>query len=100
MVKELATMFITAQGIVDGFTDELDRQLSESELVKLKMKVEKKKEAARIGEELAKEMKAEVVQVTGHTVVMYRPKEGGSDIKLAPAKTDENKHRDSEKKSE
>jgi len=48
----------------------------------LKMKVKKKKEAKTIAEVLVGEVNAEIVQVTGHTVVVYRERKNSPGIVL------------------
>ncbi|KAJ8907631.1 hypothetical protein NDN08_007741 [Rhodosorus marinus] len=82
MVKELITMFINEDGPPEDFSMRLDKELASHEIVKLKMKVKKKKEAKTIAEVLVGGVNAEIVQVTGHTVVVYRERKNSPGIVL------------------
>ena len=54
-------------------TNEVDRQLTAHELVRCKFRVEKKKEAKVLAEDLAGRTGAAVAEVLGHTALLYRP---------------------------
>ena len=55
-----------------AFKDNMRAVLSSKELIQVKLRVEKKKEAKVIGEELAREMDALLAQVVGHSLLLYR----------------------------
>ena len=54
-------------------TVEVDRQLTAHELVRCKFRVEKKKEAKLLADDLAGRTGATVAEVLGHTALLYRP---------------------------
>jgi RNA-binding protein YhbY len=56
----------------DNFMNNLNDVMRSRELVQLRMDVEKKKEAKVLGEKLAQETSSELVQVLGHTVLLFK----------------------------
>ena len=61
-----------------GFIINLKNLLSTKELVKIKTSYKKKNEVKAISDDIAKISKSEVVQVIGHTILLYR--DNGGDI--------------------
>ncbi|TFJ88319.1 hypothetical protein NSK_000668 [Nannochloropsis salina CCMP1776] len=59
---------------IEGFSIEVESALRAHELVNVRVLfAQKKKEAKAVGLRMAEAVKAELVQVIGHTYLLYRP---------------------------
>jgi len=58
--------------ITDAFKADVQAQLLAHELVQVKTRVKKKKEAAALGEELASATDSVVAQVVGHSILLFQ----------------------------
>jgi RNA-binding protein YhbY len=58
--------------ITEAFKVNVRAQLLAHELVQVKTRVKKKKEAAALGEELASATDSEVAQVVGHSILLFQ----------------------------
>ncbi|KAJ1420686.1 hypothetical protein B484DRAFT_453015 [Ochromonadaceae sp. CCMP2298] len=69
--SELSSLFFNE--LSDQSLKNLDDTLKSNELVRISfVKVEKKAAAKELGEKLADQTKSELVQILGHTVLLYR----------------------------
>lgn len=60
-------------GLTDAFVDGVDQALRTHELVKLKVQGPAELDRHDVATELARRTGAEVAQVLGHTILLYRP---------------------------
>ena len=68
--------------VTPKFVKEVDRNLEDHELIKVKIVAEERGEFTEIAEQLAKDTSSEVVQVIGRIAVFYRPSKKNPEIKL------------------
>lgn len=61
------------QGLTEKLIQDLDRNLSHHELIKMKISGEDRNDLKAVVESLTKATKAVEVQVIGHVAVLYRP---------------------------
>lgn len=61
------------QGLTEGILAETDRALEDHELIKVRVNGEDREERAAAMQLLAKHNRAEIVQVIGKIVLLYRP---------------------------
>lgn len=59
-------------GLTDGITQAVDQALTDHELVKVRLATESPADRDESADELAKALKAEVAQVLGRTILLYR----------------------------
>ena len=64
---------IAERGVTDGLLEEARRALTDHELIKTKINVTDRDMRKELGEALAAQCEAEVVQVIGRVWVLYRP---------------------------
>jgi RNA-binding protein len=69
-----ATVHVGAQGLTDSVAKSLDDALRTRELVKVKLGRGAPLTAKEAAEQLAERVSAEVIQVIGRTVTLYREK--------------------------
>ena len=69
-----ATVHVGAQGLTDSVAQSLDDALRTRELVKVKLGRTAAPSAKEAAEQLAERVSAEVIQVIGRTVTLYREK--------------------------
>ncbi|HYP88700.1 MAG TPA: ribosome assembly RNA-binding protein YhbY, partial [Polyangiaceae bacterium] len=62
------------QGVTDGVKEALEVVLERHELLKVKVAGDAEIDASEVGPQLAKATKSHLVQIIGHTVVLYRPR--------------------------
>ena len=74
-------------GLTDAFVDGVDQALATHELVKLKLLDTADLDRHQAADELARRTRAEVAQVLGNTILLYRPDPDQPRIELprAPA---------------
>lgn len=74
---ESPTIWIGKNGISAEIESEVDRQLKESKVLKLKIQKAalKNNDAKAIAEELASRTQSTLVEVRGHTFILYRSKD-------------------------
>jgi len=65
-------VMIGKDGLTEAVIDQIDQIIELKELVKIKIQNNSTEEARTVAEEVAKELEAEVVQVIGGIVVLYR----------------------------
>ena len=65
-------LFIGKEGVTESVLKQIDEDLEAHELIKVSVLCETGKEAAHAGYEIADETGAELVQVIGKRVVLYR----------------------------
>lgn len=63
---------IAEKGLSESVLLELERALSDHELIKVKIVVADKTAKAELADEIAREAKAEVVQSIGHMLLLFR----------------------------
>jgi len=63
---------VAGSGLHDNVMAEIDRALSDHELIKIKLAVEDRDDRVAIGEEIANTLKAEVVQAVGKVILLLR----------------------------
>ena len=73
-----ATVRLGRGGVSPAFLSGLDRELSQHQLVKIRL-YDLKDQRHEIGEQVARESGSHLVTVIGHVVVLYRPKPAVSD---------------------
>ena len=73
---------IGERGVSSGVLAEIDRGLSDHELIKIKLHSNRRSERATITEELVKSCSANLVQKIGKTIVLYK-KNPDAKIKLS-----------------
>ena len=73
-----ATVRLGRGGVSPAFLSGLDRELSQHQLVKIRL-YDLKDQRHEIGEQVARESGSHLVTVIGHVVVLYRPKLAVSD---------------------
>lgn len=73
-------------GLTDAFVDGVDQALATHELVKLKILDTADLDRHQAAEELARRTRAEVAQVLGHTILLYRPDPDEPRIELPRSK--------------
>ena len=76
-------------GIDDGLVAAVDQALSDHELVKIKVGESSTLDRHAAAEELATKTKAEVAQIIGNIVLLYRPDPDEPTIKLPTARPGE-----------
>lgn len=71
---ELSPVILTGgQGLTDAIVAETDRALEDHELIKVRVNGEDREERAAAIAALAEQTRAEVVQIIGKMVLLYRP---------------------------
>ena len=76
-------------GITDAFVDSVDRALADHELIKIKLGEAAGLDRHEAADEIAQKTHAEVAQVLGYTLVLYRPDPEDPQIKLPKGKAAE-----------
>ena len=76
MNAEKPTVWIGKEGVAPGIVDEISRQLEQKEVVKVKIlkSAIKKEEAKKIGVKIAQETTSSLIDVRGHIILLYKPK--------------------------
>jgi len=74
------------QGVTDGVQAALEVALERHELLKVKVAGEAEVDASEVGPKLAKATKSHLVQIIGHTIVLYRPRAENPKVVLPRAK--------------
>ena len=79
-----ATVQIGARGVHQGLVVQLEQALADHELVKIRVHGASAQERRATAQRLHAETGAQVVQILGRTVLMYRPHPEEPTIKLPP----------------
>lgn len=66
-------VIIAQKGLSENIKAEIERALSEHELIKLKLITASKEEKKTLGDRICEEFKAEAIQSVGHVLLIYRP---------------------------
>jgi RNA-binding protein len=72
-------------GLTDGLTGALGDALDTHELIKIRVNVEAPDDRHDVAEQLSEALKADVAQVLGNTVLLYRARKKDPVIKLPKA---------------
>jgi len=64
---------IAGKGLSEGVCAELERALTDHELIKVKLAIEDRDQRKQIGEEISAQFKADIVQTIGKIFLLYRP---------------------------
>ncbi len=81
--NEMDPLFqIGKNGISDGVIEQVDNALEARELIKVRALDNSLYTAREAAEELAEECEAEIIQVIGNVLVLYRASEGESEYNL------------------
>jgi RNA-binding protein len=64
---------IAAKGLTDNVSAELERALSDHELIKVKLAVGDREAKKAVSDKICQNFKAELVQSIGHILLIYRP---------------------------
>jgi RNA-binding protein len=64
---------IAAKGLTDNVSAELERALSDHELIKVKLAVGDREAKKTVSDKICQNFKAELVQSIGHILLIYRP---------------------------
>ena len=75
-------VMIGQNGLSESVLTEIDSTMLKHELIKIKLKVDNRKEKQQILEKIIEFSHAELVQVIGGVLVIYRPFEDNPDIIL------------------
>ena len=75
-------VMIGQNGLSESVLAEIDSTMLKHELIKIKLKVDNRKEKQQIMEKIIEFSHAELVQVIGGVLVIYRPFEDNPDIIL------------------
>ena len=75
-------VMIGQHGLSESVIDEIDSTMLKHELIKIKLRVEDRDEKQKIIEKILEFSHAEIVQVIGGVLVIYRPFEDNPDIIL------------------
>ena len=75
-------VMIGQHGLSESVIAEIDTTMSKHELIKIKLRVEDRDEKQKIIEKILEFSHAEIVQVIGGVIVIYRPFEDNPDIIL------------------
>ncbi|AAM02834.1 ribosome assembly RNA-binding protein YhbY [Methanopyrus kandleri] len=69
---------IGKKGLTSGVIQEVDRQLEERGLIKVRFErnILRRYDRKELAEELARKVNAELIDVRGRTAVLFRPREG------------------------
>ncbi|MGH8492802.1 MAG: ribosome assembly RNA-binding protein YhbY [Moraxellaceae bacterium] len=71
---ELSPVVMTGnQGLTEGILAEADRALEDHELIKVRVNGEDREERVAAMQEIARRNRAQVVQIIGKIVLLYRP---------------------------
>lgn len=73
---------IGKEGLSENFIRQIDDALEARELIKIKILKNSAEVAADVGDTLAAELHAEVAQIIGHSVVLYRRSEKKPKLEL------------------
>ncbi|WP_085685614.1 MULTISPECIES: ribosome assembly RNA-binding protein YhbY [unclassified Pseudomonas] len=65
-------LMVAGNGLTEGVLAELERALTDHELIKVQVKVEDRDDRRMVMDELAKAGRAEQVQIIGKMVLLYR----------------------------
>lgn len=77
MSAEKPTVWIGKSGAAPRIMDEISRQLERKEVVKVRvLKSALKEEVTEMAAKIAEETGAALIDVRGHTFVLYKPQEG------------------------
>ncbi|SDK55894.1 ribosome assembly RNA-binding protein YhbY [Billgrantia gudaonensis] len=82
---------VSENGLSEGVLDELDRALTDHELIKVKLALAERDDRATMLDELLKASNAEAVQTIGKVALLYRASPQGNP-KLSNVKRFENHH--------
>ena len=63
---------VAGNGLSDNVVAEIDRALSDHELIKVKLAVEEREDRTAVCDEIAKLLQAEIVQSIGKTILLLR----------------------------
>lgn len=63
---------IAGNGLSEGVCAELERALTDHELIKVKLIVEDREDRKTLSSEIAQQFNAEIIQSIGKTVLLYR----------------------------
>jgi len=76
MSAEKPTIWIGKKGVAPQTMDEISRQLDQNEIVKVKLlkTALKDEEAKNVAAKIAQETASSLVDVRGHTFVLYKPR--------------------------
>jgi RNA-binding protein len=64
---------VAGKGLSDNVVAELDRALSDHELIKVKLQIEDRDERQTLAEQIATQLNTEIAQTIGKIVLLYRP---------------------------
>ena len=82
-------VIVGQKGISESVVAEIDRALSDHELIKIKVRCEDQNEMKATLDEMTQKTRGELVQVIGHTVIIYRKNHKDPKIKLPDPKIKE-----------
>ncbi len=68
-------VMIGKDGLTESVIDQIDQVLESKELIKIKIQNNSTEDARNVADEVARELQAEVVQVIGGIIVLYRESE-------------------------
>ncbi len=80
-----ALVQIGKQGVTESIVAAVNQALLDHELIKIRIHTEAPSERYETAENLAAELKAEVAQVVGRTILLYRPHPSEPKMKLPKA---------------
>jgi RNA-binding protein len=69
-------------GLTDAVINETNSVLETHELIKAKVNADTKDDRKKIAEKMAKQTESTVVQIIGHIVILYRPRDKNPEISL------------------
>ena len=65
-------VIVASKGFSDGVAMEIERALNDHELIKVRLAVEDREERKSLCEQIATELRADVVQTVGKIVLLFR----------------------------
>lgn len=75
-------VFLGKGGLTDNVKKEMDTNLELRELIKVKLQDGCELQAKEVANEVAEDLKADVVQVIGHKFILYRESKDNKEITL------------------
>ena len=60
-------------GLTEGVLNEIENAVEHHELIKIKINTGDRDELKEIAEQISKKTNSELVQIIGHTAIIYRP---------------------------
>src|ERR1044071_8650255 len=69
---KLNPVVIVSNGVTDGVAAEIDRALTDHELIKIRINAADRDEKRELIEEVCKKLDAELIQMAGHIALIFR----------------------------